>query len=112
MSMFVFPLIAFALTGSMLAAAAAEALHLLGLVGALLPAGGARRPARPRAADAGQQRDRPLLYGTLAAAGATGTLPRTLLLRRAVTGVAAGVFLPAETAAVRAVVTPRSCRPR
>ena len=38
-SMFVFPLLAFALTGSTLAAAAAEALHLLGLAGALLPAG-------------------------------------------------------------------------
>src|SRR3954469_17589899 len=39
MTMFVFPLVTYALTGSALLAAAAEALHLLGLTGALLPAG-------------------------------------------------------------------------
>ncbi|MFC6344804.1 MFS transporter, partial [Nocardioides hankookensis] len=38
-STFVFPLVAFALTGSPLAAAAAEAAYLLGMVVTLLPAG-------------------------------------------------------------------------
>jgi MFS family permease len=104
-SMFVFPLLAFALTGSTLAAAAAEALHLLGLAGALLPAGVlADRVDRLRllrtSSAAGV-----LLYGSLAAAGVAGalTLPH-LLVVAALTGVAAGVFMPAETAAVRAVV--------
>jgi MFS family permease len=105
-SMFVFPLLAFALTGSTLAAAAAEALHLLGLVGALLPAGmladriDRRRLLRTSSA-AGVA-----LYGSLAAAGVAGalTLPH-LLVVALLTGVAAGVFMPAETAAVRAVVT-------
>ncbi len=106
MSMFVFPLLAFALTGSTLAAAAAEALHLLGLVGALLPAGVLAdrldRGLLMRASSATGL----LLYGTLAVAGATGTLGVPLLLAVALlTGVAAGVFLPAETATVRAVVT-------
>ena len=39
MTMFVFPLITYALTGSAMLAAASEALHLLGLAGMLLPAG-------------------------------------------------------------------------
>ena len=105
-SMFVFPLLAFALTGSTLAAAAAEALHLLGLVGALLPAGVLadrldRRLLMRASSAAGL-----LLYGSLAVAGATGGLGLPHLLAVALlTGVAAGVFLPAETAAVRAVVT-------
>ena len=38
-SMFVFPLIAYALTGSTLVAAGAEAAHLLGMAATLLPAG-------------------------------------------------------------------------
>ena len=37
-SMFVFPLLAYRLTGSALVAGATEAVHLLGLAGALLPA--------------------------------------------------------------------------
>ena len=86
-SMFVFPLLAFALTGSTLAAAAAEALHLLGLAGALLPAGVlADRVDRLRllrtSSAAGV-----LLYGSLAAAGVAGalTLPH-LLVVAALTG--------------------------
>src|SRR5690242_6184802 len=39
MSMFVFPLLASAITGSTLWAAATEGLHMLGLVATLLPAG-------------------------------------------------------------------------
>ena len=45
MSMFVFPLLAYALTGSAFAAPRSpRPLHLLGLAGALLPAGRAGRP--------------------------------------------------------------------
>ena len=39
MTMFVFPLLTYAMTGSVVLAAASEALHLLGLAGTLLPAG-------------------------------------------------------------------------
>ncbi len=106
-SMFVFPLLAYALTGSTLAAAAAEALHLLGLVGTLLPAGvladrvDRRRLMRAASATGG------LLHASLAVAAATGTLGLLhLLVVAALTGAASGVFLPAETAAVRAVVAP------
>ena len=104
-SMFVFPLITYALTGSPLAAAASEALHLLGLVGMLLPAGVLadrldRRRVMRTASGAGL-----LLYGSLAAAGIAGelTLPH-LLVVALLTGVAAGAFSPAEVSAVRAVV--------
>lgn len=104
-SMFVFPLLAYALTGSALLAALVEAVHLLGLAGALLPAGLlADRVDRRRmmrwASGSGV-----LLYASLALAGAYGaiTLPH-LLVVALLTGVGAGAFAPAEMAAVRAVV--------
>jgi predicted MFS family arabinose efflux permease len=104
-SMFVFPLLTFQLTGSPLAAAAAEALHLLGLVAMLLPAGILadridRRRMMRASSGAGV-----LLYGSLAVAGLAGALTLPHLLAVALlTGVAAGAFSPAETAAVRTVV--------
>jgi len=104
-SMFVFPLIAYALTGSALMAAAAEALHLLGLVATLLPAGVLadrvdRRRLMRTASGAGV-----LLYVSLAVAGVTGTLTLPhLLLVALLTGACAGLFAPAETSAVRTVV--------
>ncbi|MCW2845015.1 MAG: major facilitator superfamily 1 [Nocardioides sp.] len=104
-SMFVFPLLTFQLTGSPLAAAAAEALYLLGLVGMLLPAGVLadrldRRRVMRVASGAGV-----LLYGSLVVAGVAGalTLPH-LLVVALLTGMAAGTFAPAETSAVRTVV--------
>jgi predicted MFS family arabinose efflux permease len=104
-SMFVFPLLAYQLTGSALAAAAAEALHLLGLVGTLLPAGVLadrmdRRRIMRAASGAGL-----LLYGSLAVAGIADalTLPH-LMVVALLTGAGAGAFAPAETSAVRAVV--------
>ncbi|WP_395690619.1 MFS transporter [Nocardioides sp.] len=105
MTMFVFPLLTYALTGSALLAAASEALHLLGLAGALLPAGVlADRVDRRRimrvASGAGV-----LLYAALAVAGIAGTITLPHLLGTALlTGVGAGLFAPAEMAAVRAVV--------
>ena len=104
-SMFVFPLLAYQLTGSALAAAAAEALHLLGLVGTLLPAGVLadrmdRRRIMRAASGAGV-----LLYGSLAVAGIADalTLPH-LMVVALLTGAGAGAFAPAETSAVRTVV--------
>jgi MFS family permease len=102
---FVFPLLAYHLTGSALAAAAAEAVHLLGLVGTLLPAGVlADRMDRRRlmriASGSGV-----LLYGSLAVAGVAGSLTLAHIMVVAFfTGAGAGAFAPAEVSAVRAVV--------
>src|SRR5690348_2749852 len=104
-SLFVFPLLAWQLTHSTLAAAAVEALHLLGLCGALLPAGGlADRTDRRRlmrlASGSGLA-----LSTSLAVAGAVGQLTVPHLAAVALlTGVGAGTFSPAETSAVRSVV--------
>ena len=106
MSMFVFPLLAYALTGSTVWAAAAETAHLVGLCGVLLPAGVLadrldRRRLMRTASGTGV-----LLYASLVAAALIGgiTMPH-LLAVATVTGVGAGIFMPAETSAVRSVVT-------
>src|SRR4051794_5520364 len=104
-SMFVYPLLAYALTGSALVAALTEALHLLGMVGALLPAGVLadrfdRRRLMRLASGAGV-----LLYASLAVAGIEGTLTVPhLLVAALLTGAGAGLFAPAEISAVRTVV--------
>jgi predicted MFS family arabinose efflux permease len=104
-SMFVFPLITYAMTGSALLAALAEAVHLLGLAATLLPAGVlADRVDRRRimrfASGSGV-----LLYGSLAVAGIADalTVPH-LLVVALLTGAGAGLFAPAEISAVRTVV--------
>ena len=104
-SMFAFPLLAYALTGSTLQAALSEALHLLGLAATLLPAGVLadrvdRRRLMRTASGAGV-----LLYTSLVVAGVTGaiTMPH-LLVVALLTGAAAGLFAPAEISAVRSVV--------
>ncbi len=112
--MFVFPLITYALTGSALLAAAAEALHLLGLVGMLLPARRARRPPRPAPDDAARQRrgrrcstprsPPPAIAGALTRPAPAGG--------RAADRVAAGLFSPAEISAVRTVVPTRGAADR
>jgi MFS family permease len=104
-SMFVFPLITYAMTGSALLAALAEAVHLLGLAATLLPAGVlADRVDRLRimrfASGTGV-----LLYSSLAVAGVAGVLTVPHLLAVALlTGAGAGLFAPAEISAVRTVV--------
>jgi predicted MFS family arabinose efflux permease len=104
-SMFVFPLIAFAMTGSAMVAALAEALHLLGLAATLLPAGVLadrldRRRLMRFASGAGV-----LLYASLALAALGDRLTVShLMVVALLTGVGAGLFAPAETSAVRAVV--------
>jgi hypothetical protein len=104
-SVFVFPLLTYAVTGSTLLAAVAGALDLLGMALALLPGGLlADRAHRGRvlrmAAAAGV-----LLYGSLVVAGALGELTIPHLFAVALlTGVAAGIFTPAEASAVRSVV--------
>jgi MFS family permease len=105
MSMFVFPLLAYALTGSAMWAAAAEAANIVGMVATLLPAGVLadrfhRRRLMRTASATGV-----VLYASLVAADLTVGLSLAHLLVVAVlTGAGAGLFGPAETSAVRSVV--------
>ena len=106
LSTFVFPLIAYALSGSALTAALVEAAYLGGLCATLLPAGVlADRLDRKRimltASATGCA-----AYASLAVAGATGHLTLAhLVVVALVTGVAAGAFNPAQTSAIRSVVS-------
>lgn len=102
---FALPLVAYALSGSALWAASAEAAYLLGMVVMLLPAGVlADRCHRLRlmrlSLGAGT-----LLHATLVAAGLAGrlTLPHLLAVALA-SGLVAGLFVPAESSAIRRVV--------
>jgi MFS family permease len=106
-SLFVLPLVTFAMTGSTLLAGLAGGLDLLGTALALLPAGlVADRCDRARvlraAALAGA-----LLYASVAVAALLGVLTVPHLFAVALLcGVATGFFTPAEVAAVRGVVPP------
>lgn len=105
MSMFAFPLIAYAISGSTLMAAWAEAAHLLGMAATLLPAGVVvdrmdRRVLMTASSGAGV-----VLYGSLALTGALGTLTIPhLLVVALLTGASNGIFGPAQTSAIRSVV--------
>lgn len=105
MSMFVFPLLAYAITDSAMWAAAAEAAHILGMVGMLLPAGVLadrfhRRRLMRLASGTGVA-----LYASLVAAELTvGIGIAHLLVVAVLTGAGTGLFTPAETSAVRTVV--------
>ncbi len=110
-SLFAFPLVTYALTGSALWAAVVEAAFLIGLCGALLPAGvladRVDRKLLMRAASGGGA----LLYASLAVAGLLGTLTIPHLVAVGLlTGVATGLSGPAEMSAVRSVV-PRELLP-
>nr|WP_202387986.1 MFS transporter [Nocardioides flavescens] len=104
-SMFVFPLVAYALTGSALLAGLAGAAELLGTALALLPAGVVadrvdRRRVLRWAAGSGV-----VLYASLVVAVALDALTLAhLLVVGVLTGAAAGLFAPAENAAIPAVV--------
>ena len=105
-SMFAFPLVGYALTGSAVLAGLPVAAFLLGMVAALLPAGViVDRTDRKRlmlaASGSGV-----LVYGSVGVAAGLGVLTiGHLIVAALLTGVAAGVFGPAETSAVRSVVT-------
>ena len=106
MSSFVFPILALQLSGSTLIASIAEATYLVGVAGALLPAGIlADRFHRGRlmrlASGSGA-----LLYGSLVVAGILGHLTVAhLLVVGLFAGLGTGLFGPAEIAAVKEVVT-------
>ncbi len=105
-SMFVFPLVGFALTGSATRSALPAAALMLGMSVALL-AGGVladrcdRRTVMRAASGVGV-----LLYGSLAVAALLDALTLGQLVAVAFgTGIASGVFRPAEASAVRSVVS-------
>lgn len=106
MSLFAFPLVTFALTGSTLLAGLVGAAHLLGLVAALLPAGvlsdrvDRRRLLRATSALG------VLLHASLVVAALTSGITLVhLVLVALLSGVAAGVFAPTEISALRSVVS-------
>ena len=106
MSLFVFPLLGYHLTGSTLVAALLEAAGLLGTGAMLLPAGVLadrydRRRLMLAASAAGA-----VLYGSLVVAGSLDALSVAhLMVVSLLTGVCQGVYQPAGMAAVRRVVT-------
>jgi MFS family permease len=105
-SMFVLPLVTYAITGSALLAGIAGGLDLLGMALMLLPAGlladRVHRGRLMRAASAAGL----VLYASLVVAGVLGVLTVPHLFAVAVlTGMCAGVFAPAEMSAVRSVVS-------
>lgn len=105
-SLIAFPLLAFALTGSTAWSAATEAVFLLGLVAALLPAGAIADRIDPRAMMRTSSLTGVVAYSSLAVAGALGALTIGHLLAVAlVGGLCSGSFQPAESAALRKVVS-------
>lgn len=106
LSMFAFPLIAYALSGSALTAALVEATYLGGLCATLLPAGVLADRVDRRRIMLVSSATGCAAYTSLAVAGATGDLTLPHLLSVAlVAGVAAGAFNPAQLSAIRSVVT-------
>lgn len=106
LSMFVFPLIAYALSGSALTAALVEAAYLGGLCATLLPAGVLADRVDRRRIMLTSSATGCLAYASLALAGALGHLTLAhLAVVALVTGVAAGAFSPAQVSAIRTVVS-------
>ena len=100
LSMFVFPLIAYALSGSVVTAALVEAAYLGGLCATLLPAGVLADRVDRRLIMLVASGTGCAAYATLAVAGALGSMTLPHLVGVAlVGGVAAGVFNPAQTSA-------------
>ncbi len=105
MSLFVFPLLGYHLTGSTAVAALLEGAGLLGTVAMLLPAGLLADRCDRRALMLLASATGALLYGSLVLAGSLGILTVAhLAVVALLTGVAQGVFRPAQLAAVRTVV--------
>src|SRR3954468_5519897 len=105
MSLFVFPLIGYHLTGSTLVAALLTTADLLGMVLMLLPGGVLADRYDRKLLMLGASAAGVVLYGSLAVAGYLGALTVPHLAAVALlTGMAQGVFQPAGLAAIRAVV--------
>jgi MFS family permease len=106
LSLFVFPLIGYHLTHSTLAAALLVTADLLGMALMMLPAGLLADRVDRRLLMLGSSAAGALLYASLVVAGSLGTLTFGHLFAVALTtGLARGVFQPAQMAAIRTVVT-------
>lgn len=104
-SSFAMPLVAFAMTHSAFWAATAEAAYLLGMVAILLPGGVLADRCHRRRLMRLSHGAGAIAYASLVTAGLLGalTLPH-LLVVALLTGLAAGLFMPAEISAIRTVV--------
>ncbi len=105
-SMFTYPLIAYALTQSAYLTSAVEALFLVGMSGATLPAGvladRVDRGLIMRTASGVAA----AMYAALAALTLTGHLAiGELMVAALLTGIAAGLYGPAQSSAIRSVVS-------
>ncbi|MGA8245389.1 MAG: MFS transporter [Nocardioides sp.] len=105
MSLFVFPLLGYHLTGSSLVAALLESAGLLGMCAALLPGGVLADRVDRKRLMLGASAGGVVLYGSLVVAGALDvlTVPH-LAVVALLTGVGSGLFQPAQGAAIRTVV--------
>lgn len=106
LSLFAYPLLAYAITHSAYLTSVVEALFLVGMTGATLPGGvladrvDRRRIMQTASALAAT------MYAALAALALTDQLVVTELMAGALlTGVAAGVYGPAQSSAIRSVVS-------
>jgi MFS family permease len=105
MSMFVFPLLGYHLTGSTATAVLLETLLLAGEIAMMLPAGVLADRYDRKALMLGSSATGALLYASLVVAGARGDLTVLhLAVAALLTGVTRGVFAPAQMAAIRRVV--------
>ena len=106
MSFFVFPMLGYAVSGSTAQAALVEAAYASGRVVTQLPAGVLVDRWSRHAVLLGASGRGTLLYASLAVATLTGVLTIPHLLAVALlTGIAGTFFHPAETAAIRQVVS-------
>lgn len=105
-SLFVFPLVGYALTGSALLAALPVAAYTLGIALALLPAGVLADQLDRRRLLLAASAVGCTLSGSLAVAGLLGeiTLPHLVAVALG-TGAVAGIYMPTELSAVRTVVS-------
>ncbi len=105
-SLFVFPLIGYALTGSALLAGLPVAAYTLGIALALLPAGVVADQLDRRRLLLAASATGLVLSGSLAVAGLLGaiTMPHLVVVALG-TGAVAGFYMPTELSAVRSVVT-------
>ena len=105
-SLFVFPLVGYALTGSALLAGLPVAAYTLGIAMALLPAGVVADQVDRRRILLAASAVGVVLSGSLAVAGLAGSITLPHLVAVALgTGVVAGLYMPTEMSAVRSVVT-------
>lgn len=105
-SLFVLPLVGYALTGSALLAGIPVAAYTLGIALALLPAGVIADQLDRRRVLLAASATGFVLAGSLAVAGLLGSITMVHLVVVALgSGAVAGVYMPTEMSAVRSVVT-------